>query len=276
MKDNFKDSIILPKGVRKISKKYFGKCAICKKQGELSKEHIPPRSAFNKGRYKVANGLDILKSKGLPWVDNENVNSKIIQGGFATYSLCHDCNNKTGLYYANAYKEFVYALHSVLVSSSYKANDLIKIRIDKIKPLNIFKQIVSMFNSINPSLFTKQGFDIEKFLLEKEEATFCNNIYFYIFLTENGVVIPLQAKALINKPSYLLILSEITHYPLGIIMSIDSKLEAESCCINDFLNYDYDQEACLDLNLYFRERNLTFANDYRTKKELDILDDKKN
>lgn len=59
-------------------------------------------------------------------------------------------------------------------------------------------------------------------------------------------------------------------------MSIDSKLEAESCCINDFLNYDYDQEACLDLNLYFRERNLTFANDYRTKKELDILDDKKN
>ena len=263
----------MPKGVRKVGQKYFGKCAICKKFAELSREHIPPRCAFNKGRYKVLDGMEVIKKGGLPWVDNKETNSVIRQGGYYKYSLCQLCNRKTGQFYANAYKDFVYILHNAFVSYNFKTNDLISIKL-KIKPLNIIKQIISIFNTINPGVFEKHGLDIEKFLLNKENKDFCNDINFYIFLTKDGTIIPSQAICFLGNPKPL-ILSEMCHYPLGIIMTIDSVKDDETCCINNFLEYEYDEEVEMELKIYVRERNLTFVGDYRTKEELkNIVDDK--
>ncbi len=273
MKNKEKERIMTPNGVRKVGQKYFGKCAICGKFGELSKEHIPPRCTFNKERFNLVTGNELLTNGELLWTEDKKLNTITIQGGIAYYSLCSTCNTNTGLLYTNAYKDFIMALHSILVNNNFKVNDCIKITIPRIKPLNIFKQIVSMFNTIYPEIFKIKNFDMEKYLLDKNELKFCDGIYFYIFLTKNITRIPWQGQGNVITGNFN-ILSEICHYPLGIIMSVDKELEGETC-INSFSVYDYDEEADYEDTIFLRERNLTIARDYRTKEELkNIVDDK--
>lgn len=261
------EELLLSHKVRKIGKKYFGRCAVCGIQGELSKEHIPPRSAFNKGRYKIVKGIDILTENDINWRNNKNIKNKLIQGGVATYSLCCNCNNKTGEYYATAYKDFAYKIHSLFENNELKSNKSYKIKVLKVKPLNIIKQIISMFCSINPFLFKSRDFNIERFLLNKEDNIFCSGINFYLFLTQDGMVSPIQAVFHTDGSGKSILNSEISHYPIGIRMTIDSNPNNESCCINSFLNYKYDQEIDLEMNLFVRERITTIVGDYRTKED---------
>ena len=258
------ESSFIKNGVIQIGKKYFGRCAICKKQTELTKEHIPPRSAFNKNTVKVTSGFDMIKKEGYPIV-NENLRGRIVQGGYSVYSLCRSCNNLTGQYYGNAYREFISGIHQDLCLKTIMVNSKVSVCV-KIKPLNIFKQIVSMFCSVNPGVF--KNIDIEKFLLNKMQKNFPSKLYFYIFVTQDGAVIPVQAQHRnVGGEGCLYILSEISHYPLGIIMS-DKELKNEICCINHFLNFDYDEEVEMKLEMFYRERNVMIVQDYRTKDEL--------
>ena len=40
--------------------RHYGRCALCGKEGELTFEHIPPRSAFNSHRTKMYTGDQLL------------------------------------------------------------------------------------------------------------------------------------------------------------------------------------------------------------------------
>lgn len=251
----------------KTGQKEFGRCVICGIQKELTKEHIPPKCVFNKENYKMVNGLDILTADTFPW-DGGEFKTKTVQGGITLNTLCRECNTKMGNLYTRAYKYFIMGLHYILWKSKPEINTAVHLIEKKIKPLNIFKQIVSMFNSLNKGLFESRNFDIGEFLSNPTEKTFCSGIYFYIYFTSCIQHLPMQAKVSIagqglkNKYS-----SEIAHHPLGIIMTIDHELQDEAC-INSFLNFDYDQEADLEMLAYFRERNLPIIGNYITQKEL--------
>lgn len=262
------DYTIIDKNVRKIGNKYFGKCVICEKEKELTREHVPPRCAFNKYNFDMTDGFDLMTSDTLPWENTENIKTTIIQGGLYYYAMCKDCNTKMGSLYTRAYKNFVSGLHSIFANNEIQTNDYVEITKAKIKPLNIYKQIVSMFNTLNPDFFQGRNFNVGKFLLDKEDNNFCKDVHFYIFLSRNVHKVPLQIQGYFDGQKFVAhFLSEIVHYPLGIIMSVDKELDKEAC-IDSFLTFKYNEEIEADMNLFVRERNLPTIGDYRTQQQI--------
>lgn len=251
----------------KINNRYFGKCLLCKKQKELSKEHIPPRCAFNKNTVKYYNSFEVFEKGLLPW-DFDKLNTEIMQGGYGIYCFCRDCNTLLGNLYVRAYKSFVLGLHGAIVQTKIESNQTLQIKKAPIKPLNIIKQIISNFYCINPEMFDNKDFDICEFLSDKNKKDFPKNIHFYIYLTKSQIYSPIQGQANIETGD-LKIFSEIAHYPLGIIMSINTVLTDEYC-IDYFLSYDYDEIVDDSFILKMKERNMPLIQDYRTKKDFGI------
>lgn len=76
-----------------MSKRPQGKCALCRKECELTFEHIPPRTAYNSRPIKSVSGDKIMN-------DNERMPCEISglhytnqQQGMEKFSLCKKCNN---------------------------------------------------------------------------------------------------------------------------------------------------------------------------------------
>jgi hypothetical protein len=68
-----------------------GNCSLCGIFCDLTFEHVPPRSAFNKNtRYKTVPYEQVLKSDNIL---DANFKGKIEQGGLGHYSLCSNCNS---------------------------------------------------------------------------------------------------------------------------------------------------------------------------------------
>ena len=72
----------------------MGVCHICGADNKLTKEHVPPKAAGNKGRLCVHNLYSL--SKG--WT-----NGKIFQNGLTRSTLCDRCNGKTAEHYVKAF-----------------------------------------------------------------------------------------------------------------------------------------------------------------------------
>lgn len=249
----------------KTKNKHFGKCNICQNQSQLSREHVPPKCSLNKMNFKLYEVVDVMTNPKLPWENPQYNNQRIKQGGMSYYSICKECNEKTGKFYSTNYKHFITICAQTLYDLNPEPNTQVCLNKSKIKPLNIFKQIISMFNTLNPGLFLKHGVNIKEFLLNVNYKEFCNDINFHIFLTKDFSQQSIQAQH--RKTVGTVILSEMVHYPLGVIMCLDKRIDSEYC-INDFLNYAYDEEIEIDIVLNFRERKLPIVADFRTKEQI--------
>ena len=157
-----------------MKEKHIGKCAICgAKNVELTKEHIPPQSAYNCKRIKVINNImqsennknqnddtilnsDDIWQKG--YLDESlstifaNSETEIIQGGYSRYCLCQMCNNNTGKWYGKEYKHFVNEIVSTIENNDHLNLEQIEIVFNNIYPLMVIKQIIAMFCDITPDL----------------------------------------------------------------------------------------------------------------------------
>jgi hypothetical protein len=71
---------------------------LCRRaDARLSFEHVPPRAAFNNERTTVFD-LDDWFQRG---ERGELTGGRIAQRGAGDFTLCPDCNNKTGSWYGN-------------------------------------------------------------------------------------------------------------------------------------------------------------------------------
>lgn len=135
----------------------------------MSFEHIPPESAFNKGRVNIYQGTDILGRDRLPWdLTGTRYHQSQKGSGFAT--VCQACNRFAGHKYVKAYKFFVQEgikqiydrLNGYIETSNFI----------NIKPLNIIKQIIVMFLAINPPSVGKKNYDLRSFVLNPKKKRF--------------------------------------------------------------------------------------------------------
>ena len=85
-------------------------CRICRRRAaQLTFEHVPPRRAFNNERTRVY-GLE-----GWLQRDDEGLTGgRIEQRGAGDYTLCAECNNNTGSWYAAELTGWVYAAVDVM------------------------------------------------------------------------------------------------------------------------------------------------------------------
>ena len=84
-----------------MAKVIEGICKLCGEHKSLTFEHVPPKNAYNKGRYRQIQNNVLIDDPFL-----ENSKGRLLQGGVGFYSLCEECNSKTGAWYGKSYVDF--------------------------------------------------------------------------------------------------------------------------------------------------------------------------
>src|SRR5271167_2395441 len=124
-----------------------GYCWLCNRFGKLSKEHIPPESAFNDCPLLLMKVDERSSQKGvLEWAPDRS------QRGLYFRSLCAQCNNKYGRVYGGAYVDLVRRV-------AERIGDVREFHTISIlglhRPLAILKQIMLQFVTTNGPRFVR-------------------------------------------------------------------------------------------------------------------------
>lgn len=150
-------------------KKKYGTCKLCGKEGKLSFEHVPPKSAFNNQReHFEATMDDLLKLSCVDLDSNLRIPAnarRIKQGGIGFYSLCESCNNITGSWYASEFVKFSMQAMFNLLKANGKPTLFYPMYFH---PLRVVKQIVTMFFSICIDGMRDLEPELQHFVLNRE------------------------------------------------------------------------------------------------------------
>jgi hypothetical protein len=240
-----------------------GKCAICGTEGELSFEHIPPRAAYNKRPLLAQSPLVSLKAGTVLPLGPGSVR----QGGAGVYTLCHGCNNRTGSWYGRPYVDFVHVWAEIASRLPIRHTAC---RFARIRPLRVFKQIVSMFLSANSGGFGEKQDDLARFILDKESREFPSGLGIYGFVTTSRLrrMSPITARAdLFAGKVYAF--SEIAFPPLGFVMTSNSSPpDFLLCSMNHLADYRYNDDIAVPVCLAKLEVNSWMQADYRSLEEI--------
>ena len=250
-------------------KKIIGKCALCGQLSALTYEHIPPKIAFNTEPTKQFLGTEFIgDSDRLPW-DMRGLRYDNRQQGSGQYSLCSTCNNNTGSWYADSYKQFAYAAAAMMCDPG--ASGASSVTMKSLYPLRIIKQICSMFCSVNVDF--PQFDEIRTFVLDKERKGLDPKQYkISMYFTRSAYIKQLGLTTIGNIETGLFCnVSEITAAPFGFLFYPDaSKVKDDSCIdITLFSSYGYDESCDIELPLVEKEVNSWLPADFRSRQEID-------
>lgn len=147
-----------------------GQCLLCGQIRKLSFEHVPPKNAFNDKPIFIHKDLNVNN----PFAKKTRSNK-----GFGSGTLCESCNNNTGNWYAKDFGLFAKEGMAILKASE-QTLPIVK-GVYNIKPLNVFKQILTMFLSADKSgvLRSKEG--IVEFILNKSSNDFPKEINIHLY-----------------------------------------------------------------------------------------------
>ena len=284
--------------------KHNGICALCGKECELTFEHIPPRSAFNSHPVKMYPGEKILFDEDrLPW-DVQGLKYVSQQKGSGKYSLCEECNNNTGTWYGNTYKEFTYVIAEAFAQRLKE--DIKGISVEGIYGARLIKQIISMFCSVNDHRFLlgylnpHQADDAQShsplfqtlvgaqmalynaaFLMEELRAFVLNKdakgldkskFKICMYATESKMLKTNGLSSVLNLPeNSFVVLSEITVPPLGFILYINPPIDLQHTGIDITMLADlgYDEKANIQFPFEVLEMNTVLPNDYRSRDQIE-------
>lgn len=251
--------------------KFYGKCALCGKDCELTFEHIPPRAAFNSSPARPVTGQWMISDiQRMPW-DTTGLPYENQQQGMGRYSLCRECNSNTGSWYGNAYIHFSRVVHSFLVNDLNKNPQGLGIR--EVYPLQFIKQVLSMFCSINN--FPDNRIDgLRKFVRNKDQTSLDKDKYkLCMYFTKSHLMKYAPLSVVIKKTDAgveSMAVSEITAYPLGFILyfSPTSTWTYDGIDITSFSDCSYDHSYTVELPICVNEVNDLLPTYYRTKEEI--------
>jgi len=251
-------------------KSEYGTCHICGNTGPLTYEHIPPQAAFNKNKIFQTKGTELIHSNLLPW-EFSGLKGKIYQGGVGEYTLCGKCNNNTGAWYANSFVDFVLKTSNQLKDTKLENAKFLNIKFDLIKPLNIIKQIIAMFFSVNNEKSAYVNKDLKEFILDKKRRGFdLKKHKFSLFILSGSMARQTGVSGVLNTiTGRSRVFSEMSWPPFGYVWEFDPKETSEGCDISFFANeFGYDQNVSIPLKIPVMEINTYFPGDYRTRKEV--------
>ena len=254
----------------------IGKCALCGKIEPLTFEHIPPKSAFNIRPVKPIKLHDkIGDSERLPW-EIKGLQFSNLQKGMGKWSLCKECNSKTGTWYGTEYAEIAHVAYKAI--KEYKTFDHpgnnYLLTLTGVHPLRFIKQVFSMFCSVNDPddgrfdeirefvlVRDKYGIDIKKYKL----CMYFTDSHFRKACGEMGIV-----RILPDGSTDLVFMSEIAAAPLGFILYLDpsDSYPYSGFDITNCAAHKYDEMCDLKMPFIMYEVNTVFPEDYRSKKEI--------
>jgi hypothetical protein len=254
-----------------------GICAICGTFGKLSKEHIPPKKAYNESYFYQLSLAKYLKHQdSVLDFKSPNIQKELKrkQGGIKFNTLCIQCNNDTGSWYADSYIDWVNQGMSILLRSNKQPSLFYP---TYIYPLRIIKQIVAMFFSVNAYDLQAQDHELVKFLKNKEERFLPHKYRIYTYYNIEGPHRFIRFSAVGSlTTSQIDYFSEIAYPPLGFVMTINSPSPDNRLTdITHFASYRYNDWIDHIQRFATLPTYLPIApGDYRSKSEIqDAIDD---
>ncbi len=246
-----------------------GKCHICGKVGKLSFEHVPPKKALNSNKAFKYLGKDVIGRDNFPW-DLEGIKRKQMQKGVGFNTLCEQCNNNTGFWYADSFVEFTRQGYQAIIDSDYLDQQSIKVSFRDIYPLRIIKEIVSMFFSINNPNLSSLLPGFRDFVLSKEKRGIPEDKYgFYIFALKGRIMRYIGLGGILYSDNSMRLVSELCAPPFGYVFEIEPKDKSQNIDITFFANkYAYNERKSINLDIPVREINSYLPLDYRTKDKI--------
>lgn len=251
--------------------KIYGICRICGENKELTFEHVPPETVFNKGAVRNvtldAVIKDTVKENKLPWEINYG-KGKIQQRGRGGFYLCGDCNSCTGQWYVPEYSRFVHAIQGAMRQAGEQKYESLGLRIKSIRPLPIFKQVITMFCDVNSGLMGDDS--LKDYLLDKTNRSFNRDRYHLYAHIHAGALERMNGIMVQSTNFGIITLSEISTYPVGFTLYIDKprNYKPEGVEITSFSEWDYGDESDVQIIIPKLECNTIFSGDYRTKGEI--------
>jgi len=225
-------------------------CSICGEEKKLTFEHMPPKKTGNNKPVNII-GLENMTHLGGYMYNNKKKSPK----GFGGYTLCQDCNNLTGSWYAESY---IHLSNQICEAINQNPNTT-KIEVEcKLKPLNFFKQIICiMLCSDQATGVLREKINGKSFMLNKDENDFPNDVFvrqqitmqphygFKGYTSEwnsiNGFV---QNILFIYRPFCFKIVFE------------PEQIDTNSMDMNSFVKFEYDEEITIKYDIEVPNRKI--------------------
>lgn len=243
----------------------MGTCHLCGTYGPLTFEHIPPQSAFNDRPVVVLPFGDALELG-----PGEVARGPIQQKGMGAYTLCGQCNNDTGSWYARAFVEWCYRGMAILEASAGRPK---LVYASDLYPLRVIKQIVTMFFTVHPPgwRLRRNHQELVRLVLNKEAKGLPRGCRVYTYYNVEGTF---RSSGAIGSANILTgqttTFAEITFPPFGYVMTFDSDPpDRRLFDITYFAFMDYDEHRPTTHDMPVLPTHLALPGDYRTKYEID-------
>lgn len=218
-----------------------GFCALCGKNKKLSFEHVPPRSALNDKPIFIQTFDHLFDEKNRVYGKKMTSNR-----GFGGYTLCETCNNNTGDWYAKDFADF--AQQGMRIISSLEEPVYAIKGSYQIKPLNVLKQILTMFMSADKSGHLRAQEDLVGFILNKDISGLPSRFRIFLYSTlstfkrMHGIVFVDLGNR--NYQTW----AEINFQPFGYLLAQDSDpAHKDMCDISKFGGFKYDERVKFEI-----------------------------
>lgn len=234
----------------------FGSCALCGKYEKLSFEHIPPRSALNNKPINI-HRFDNIYDSGSKFFGKHTTSHK----GFGFYTLCEKCNNSTGAWYSPYFAEFV--IQGMKIIQNQAKGSRFICGNYKIRPLNVLKQILTMFMSADHSGELLSQKELADFILNKEAIILPSRYKVYLYFTLSRLKRLLGYSYIQDPGEEIKKWSEINFQPFGYLLTDDSPpAHNEMLDISFFGKYGYCDEGAIELNVPYLPVNSSIIGTY--------------
>ena len=229
--------------MNKKTRVHQGYCQLCNQFESLTFEHVPPKAAFNDHLVYMQGHEELVEEKSFRYGKHKRSHR-----GFGGYTLCAQCNNNTGDWYAPAFVSF-----AKQGMEHFKEFDIPQDKFEAeyiLKPLNVLKQILTMFMSADKGKQLSSEKELVDFLLNKESSSLPSKFKVYLYTTLSkhkrmiGPCVVYDPELGIQK------WSEINFQPFGYLLADDSfPAHPDMVDISSFSNYKYNQRAVIALVL---------------------------
>jgi hypothetical protein len=238
-------------------KQRFGICRVCRTPNvKLTFEHVPPRSSFNDIPAETFGLMDYLKTE-----DHDLTGGRIAQRGSGEWSLCKQCNEKTGTWYVRELGRATRAAARVLNQlpldelDGNPEQEVVRVKFTGVgrrpRPLLLVKQMITMLLAISPAELSLANPELGDFVLDRECSGLSDRYQLYLALFAGPLARTVGGSSRINVfTGQVDVFSEIAYPPFAYVLTIDSPPGALRVGnVSPFAALKPQQEADIEIDL---------------------------